>query len=700
MPQNRKKKLAILGGGIGSLVTAWHLTSQPNWREIYESITIYQTGWRLGGKCASGRDPNGRIEEHGLHIWFGFYDNSFDVIQNAYAMLERPAGSPLATWSDAFKKHSYLVFAQQFKGQWYPWGFDFPMDDRVPGRGAATPNLWQYIRATIDFIINHFERSKINLRIERKVDSDEQRSALSRLRRTVGGKLDDLKFAGKTLAAKILALLASLVHNLGDDITRRSADDLSPIATLLGELHDWIRRELGDKINVDLEVHRFVVLMDLAITTVKGLLAERVLFHPDKLGALDHLDLLEWLSQQGALKETVNSDLLRGLYDLVFGFRNGEIGRPSFAAGTAIRCMFRICLAYKGGIFWKMQAGMGDAVIAPLYLALKKRGVTFEFFRRVKNLSLSSDKRSIETISIGRQATVKSGEYDPLVTIKDLECWPSTPNYDQLVEGEEIQNLNVNLESFYTTWNDVETLTLRAGEHFDDVVFGISLASIPYLCEELLSCNGKWRAMVDNVETTRTMAFQAWMNKDLKELGWDHGESPIMDAYVEPMDTWADMSELIGREAYPPSSNIRSISYFCGPMEGGIPPQSETDTPKRALEIVKQISDKWLSIDSKTWWPKNVDPATGKFDWNSVVDTYHRANIDPSERYVLSVSGSTTSRLTGYESGFSNLYLAGDWTVNGLNAGCVEAATISGKVVGNVLAGNPPLKDVWGYKDL
>ncbi len=699
MPPNRKKKLAILGGGIGSLVTAWQLTSQPNWKEIYESITIYQTGWRLGGKCASGRGPNGRIEEHGLHIWFGFYDNSFDVIQNAYAMLGRPAGSPLATWSDAFKKHSYLVFAQQFKGQWYPWDFDFPIDDRVPGRDSTTPNLWQCISSTIDFIIRHFERSGMLLHIERKVDSDEQRSALSRLRQSVGNRLDDLKFSGKTLAAKILSLLASLVGNLGDDITRHTDRDLSPITMLLRELRNWIRRELGDKINVDLEVHRFIVLMDLAITTVKGLLTERVLFHPNKLGAIDHLDLLEWLSQQGALNETVNSDLLRGLYDLVFGFRNGEVGKPSFAAGTAIRCIFRICLAYKGGIFWKMQAGMGDAVIAPLYLALKKRGVAFEFFRRVKNLGLSGDKRSIETISIGRQATVKSGDYDPLVNIKDLECWPSTLNYDQLVEGEEIRKLGVNLESFYTTWNDVETLTLRVGEHFDDVVFGISLASIPYLCEELLNCNGKWRAMVDNVETTRTMAFQAWMNKDLKELGWD-GKSPVMDAYVEPMDTWADMSELIGREAYPPSSNIRSISYFCGPMEGGIPTQSETNTPKQALEVVKQISDKWLSSDSKRWWPKNVDPATGNFDWNSVVDIYHRANIDPSERYVLSVSGSTSSRLTGYESGFSNLYLAGDWTVNGLNAGCVEAATMSGKIVGNVLAGNPPLKDVWGYGDL
>jgi uncharacterized protein with NAD-binding domain and iron-sulfur cluster len=63
-----------------------------------------------------------------------------------------------------------------------------------------------------------------------------------------------------------------------------------------------------------------------------------------------------------------------------------------------------------------------------------------------------------------------------------------------------------------------------------------------------------------------------------------------MDAYVEPMDTWADMSELIVREAFPPSSNVRNISYFCGPMEGGIPPASETDTPAQGPRVVRQIS--------------------------------------------------------------------------------------------------------------
>ena len=219
MRPDKKKKLVILGGGIGSLVTAWHLTSQPNWKEIYESITVYQTGWRLGGKCASGRGPNGRIEEHGLHIWFGFYDNSFDVIQNAYAMLGRPPGSPLAAWSDAFEKHSYFVIAHQFKDQWYPWEFDFPVNDRVPGRGSTLPNLWQYISLTIDFIVQHFERSGMNLYVERRSILTSS-GVFSRLRQTVGNKVDDLKFAGKTLAARILSLIVPLVRDLGDDRDR------------------------------------------------------------------------------------------------------------------------------------------------------------------------------------------------------------------------------------------------------------------------------------------------------------------------------------------------------------------------------------------------------------------------------------------------------------------------------------------------
>jgi uncharacterized protein with NAD-binding domain and iron-sulfur cluster len=103
------KKVAILGGGVSALTTALELSAEADWQERYE-ITVYQMGWRLGGKGASSRNEaaNGRIEEHGLHIWLGFYENAFAVIRRCYEELGRPAGTPLATWTDAFKPHSYI----------------------------------------------------------------------------------------------------------------------------------------------------------------------------------------------------------------------------------------------------------------------------------------------------------------------------------------------------------------------------------------------------------------------------------------------------------------------------------------------------------------------------------------------------------------------------------------------------------------
>ena len=66
---------------------------------------------------------------------------------------------------------------------------------------------------------------------------------------------------------------------------------------------------------------------------------------------------------------------------------------------------------------------------------------------------------------------------------------------------------------------------------------------------------------------------------------------------------------------------------------------------------------------------------------------YFRVNIDPLERYVLSEAGSSQYRLAADESGFSNLYLTGDWTSCGLNAGCMEASVIWGLLTAIAVSG-------------
>src|SRR5215510_561386 len=134
----KRERVVILGGGAAALTAAFEL-SRPGWQERFESITVYQVGWRLGGKGASGRGRHGRIEEHGLHLWLGFYENAFRVMQECYAELGRPAGAPLARWDEAFVKSSRVVLE----------------DDRVPGvSGPDDPSIaiWSYVTRGLELL--------------------------------------------------------------------------------------------------------------------------------------------------------------------------------------------------------------------------------------------------------------------------------------------------------------------------------------------------------------------------------------------------------------------------------------------------------------------------------------------------------------------------------------------------------------------
>jgi len=59
-----KSRIAILGGGVGSLAAAFDLTEVDPDGELYD-ITIYQVGWRLGaqsgGHARTTRHPRLRI---------------------------------------------------------------------------------------------------------------------------------------------------------------------------------------------------------------------------------------------------------------------------------------------------------------------------------------------------------------------------------------------------------------------------------------------------------------------------------------------------------------------------------------------------------------------------------------------------------------------------------------------------------------
>ena len=100
MAADNRGNIVIIGGGVAGLAAAFELTKPGRYRG--ECVTIYQAGWRLGGKCATGRDEYRRIVEHGLHLWFGYYENAFQLLREVYDELPHTPRR-FATWKDAFR---------------------------------------------------------------------------------------------------------------------------------------------------------------------------------------------------------------------------------------------------------------------------------------------------------------------------------------------------------------------------------------------------------------------------------------------------------------------------------------------------------------------------------------------------------------------------------------------------------------------
>jgi uncharacterized protein with NAD-binding domain and iron-sulfur cluster len=364
------------------------------------------------------------------------------------------------------------------------------------------------------------------------------------------------------------------------------------------------------------------------------------------------------------------------------------------------------------------MAGMGDVVFAPLYTVLQRRGVKFEFFHAVRRLRLDpDDPGAVGAIEIDRQARLTSGTYEPLYDVDGLPCWPSEPLYEQIEGGAALEEGwtrdNLNLESWWSRSVPVEQRTLVRGKDFDRVVLGISIAALPSICEELIERSPAWKRMVDEIKTVPTQALQLWFRPDLRGLGWE-GPSVVIDAYVPPFSTWADMSHLLPRERWSQSPDRpATLAYLCGraPEPSPLPGPEAHGFAAEQLRRVREDAVRWLGQSVRPLWPLATtthDPDA--LNWYMLVDPenrrgearldaqYWRVNLDPSERYVLSLKGTTQYRLEPGKSGFDNLFLAGDWTRNGMNHGTVEAAVMSGMQASRAIAGYPEI--VIGERDV
>lgn len=698
------KRIAVLGGGMAALTAVFELTSVKDWDKQY-AITVYQVGWRLGGKGASGRnrEREDRIEEHGFHFWWGFYDNAFHLIQRCYKALGRPLGSPLATWEEAFKPVTFDVQQIRYGHGWTPYPLKFPRNDLLPGHDLSRP-----IPGPDRCIYLLLKDLGSQLTAEPTSDTDVRGNA---------GQFGKWLAALWLLIARVLAWPPA--NALPGWLSRARYTVIHLMLGLLtAALWQLNRNERQDAAGFNDYVGTLNV--DMFCAMMRGMIKDDVIARG--YDAINEDDLRAWLQRNGAREQTLHSSVVNGIYGMVFAEQ--DEGPPSLEAGTFLRIFMRMTFTYKGAFLWRMMAGMGDTVFAPLYAVLKARGVEFKFFHRIDNLQLSPDGAQIDTITGGIQVQVKDGAaYSPLYDVRGLPCWPSEPFYEQLERGDELRERievegvcipKYNLESFWTPWQDAAPLRLERGTHFDIVLLGVSLGSLPFIASELIErkdAHGeRWRSMVTRVQTIQTQALQLWLKPDIAGLGWPLWALglPVMDAYdTEPglVNSWADMSHLITREGWA-DEVPGNISYFAsavrGPSLAKLPPRSDHAFPIGQFIRCKTASLGFLARHVGPLWPAATAPEPGStmaepLNWGLLVDLDHKAgfqrldsqfwklNCDPSERYVLSVAGSSKYRLRTDESGCDNLFLTGDWINNGANCGYIDSAVISGMLAAQAI---------------
>lgn len=720
-----KIKIAVLGGGCGAMAAACYLSSTEELRRKYE-VTVYQQGWRLGGKGATGRDRRAdygeRIYEHGLHMWLGWYDNAFKLIQDVYTEWQKKPENPFKTWQDAFAPQRFFTLQQDIPEagsvRWVTRNITMPKLPGTPGEASWLTDLEDYFVRLVEWLHQSFRASDFfGHRSQKTEDAPVHVPWIEALVNRLAQEADVILGHAREETHPSLLHVQLAAARLADDKTAPGALEsgaLHGIAShFLADFQHWLHSPFIRAIAAVSDSARWYwEMLDFATAAGLGIVTDILPHGKDGIAMINDEDFSKWIGRHGADVSTQWSAFTRAVYNLAFSFEGGvsDQQHAAFEAGTALMIYLRMALGYKDAPMWRMLGGMGDTIFAPIHEVLKQRGVKFKFFHRVKNLLLSADKRLVAAVEMEVQATIKDGaEYHPLFDVhfangKSFPCWPDEPLWEQIEDADRLKaELAACGLTFESAWCSVGTApaTLRQGTDFDHIVLGISVAGVKEITAELSDADAHWHCMVESLRTVETQAVQLWMTPPLRDLGWPN-DPTVMTTYTEPFDTWGEMSEVLPMENWSGTTKPQSLHYFCGAMPGPAePPLSDPHYPALSVAEVKQTALRWLGGQIGHIWPDAVITGTQGLDFSKLHDPnnqsgtarfdsqYWRANIDPSERYVASFPDTSKHRLWSDNSGFDNLFLAGDWTVSSVNGGCVEAAVESGMAASRGICGVP-----------
>ncbi len=365
-------------------------------------------------------------------------------------------------------------------------------------------------------------------------------------------------------------------------------------------------------------------LAALARVVARGII--RHLTRGDMSGLDDH-DLRGWLRMHGASEAVAEAAVIRAFYDMTFAYPQGVSGphEGAVAAGAALRTIARILMSYRGAPFWLLRHGMGDTAFGPAYEVLTRRGVQFSWMHMLQRLLPDAGGDRIETVELCARPLPA---HPMLVEVDGLRVWPGAPS---VAPGERTE------------------IRLRRGDDFDVVILAVPIPALEQALAPVATHHPHIERALRTSASVGTRAAQLWCQNAPRFAGITTGFSP-------GFPTFADLSDLLGSER-----------WVDGPRPGGLVYLVDT-APETGAEDPTELLHRWEA------------QACARFGTGPVLSRYVRSNLEPAERYVLTLPGSVGHRLRPDDARVANLRFAGDWTATSINGGSVEAAFESGEI--------------------
>ena len=729
----RRRRVVVLGAGPAACAAAYYLARQT---DRYQ-VTMYTRGFRMGGKCAAGRNTEAadRIEEHGLHAFVGFYENAFRTVREVY----ETAGLPVAVgeppydyeagqgpFAGAFIGATDVGVMDRWNGQWRyfatPQTFNGKEPGVVPAGGEDHPHGFGPLvsaalrRVAADAGELLTRRSDGGARLHELFHREKGASRWRALEQAIDGAVHWPTEKLHRLLDELVGYVERLaVHTIKGGIQRGSAV-FQGIAWLLGLIRKGLEVYYREEIERDAEAWFTWSSLDVFLTVLIGIIESRTVDFDE----LDHLDFRQWLLEHGLAPRNRDVSVIVQVYETLFANGSTEpLQADKLAAGVGLRWFLLVALGYRGYPAYEFKYSCPQTLLTPYYEALRRLGVDIQFFHEVRELVVEGqgDDARLVGIRMRKQATVKPGleRYDPFLQPQppgnpaELPAWPVRPNYGQLVEGEQLQAEDVDLEDAWSPWPGVGDVQLHQGADFDLCVLGIPLGAVPQIAERLIdpSCptaKPSWKAMVDGMALTQTISLQLWIRSPAEAL-YSGRRRGLLTGFEQPEPSQADFSHLLQWETWPSGTEPRFLAYHTGALVSGHPleghPFSEHEYPKQALQGWKEQANDWLAAHYREMYDRAPETYEGFLDLLVVPPgqsatgeerffaQYFNIGVQPSDLYVLSQPGATKLRLGQAESGYRNLVLCGDWTRTDMNCGCVEAATQSGMLASRAISNEP-----------